>query len=240
MASMPSRLAEQMPELKVKFYQRNLLPEQNEDKFVDQNLFFVKVQPLFHMLMPADKSQLAEFLYVVPNHQHLSKLPIIIGYRELVDWSSGKAVLPENWAKDPGHVSSDLAPARRQYLNGDLVREPPPTILSNGSEFPENRVPRRGTTRVWPHESDYWEIIKADYRLHYLAPKDLDAVTQTASSGPAQLNGITPPLSENPKSINGGSSHQGSVSEADTSRNHAGDGMEVGEPQEGTPAANLI
>lgn len=101
------------------------------------------------------------------------------------------------------------------------------TKVSNEVPSDDKRVPRRELVPVYPNDPDYEELCRKQGLTHLLSgfqpsPVSASSPTMLQQNGVIlhqQTNGITPPSSDRTKSVNGGSPHRGSVSEAEAHHN---------------------
>ncbi|RKF60949.1 putative ankyrin repeat protein [Golovinomyces cichoracearum] len=126
--------------------------EMNKRKFLELDLFFVKV---------------TEFMYVLPNFPHLRGIEMVVLYRELRIPRSSDETVPSRikmkWNQDVQFNSiHNLAPLPKYYLNGTLTSrmEESTTRVLRKAPLPDTYPRRMGLTRVYPGESDYDEISK--------------------------------------------------------------------------------
>jgi len=150
-------------------------------------------------------------MFVVPNFPHLRNLEMIVKYRELLE--DPNRATGGKWRQDHDtDPNQPFAPQPKHFINGDFIkqREAPCTKTSSTS-FGERRVPRRGLIQVFPGEPDYYTLAK-EQGLHHLLPPEYQTMSKHNGCH-GQVNGITPPSSDKSKSVNGGSSHRGSLSE---------------------------
>ncbi|RKF81000.1 ankyrin repeat protein [Golovinomyces cichoracearum] len=124
--------------------------EMNKRKFLELDLFFVKV---------------TEFMYVLPNFPHLRGIEMVVLYRELRIPQSSDETVPSRikmkWNQDVQFNSiHNLAPLPKYYLNGILTSrmEESTTRVLRKAPLPDTYPRRMGLTRVYPGESDYDEI----------------------------------------------------------------------------------
>ncbi|RDL40405.1 Ankyrin repeat-containing protein [Venustampulla echinocandica] len=187
--------------------------EKNKALFFQLDLFFVKV---------------SEFMFIVPNFPHLRGIEIIVNYRELDVTFQMPPPCPK-WKQDPDtDQSQPFAPQPKVHINGQLLKQQdvPVTRILREAPSDEKRIPRRELVPAHPTDPDYEEICRKQGLTHLLpgyhaspssAPSPSPSLPQPNGTDQVleQTNGITPPSSDKTKSINGGSPHRGSISEAD-------------------------
>lgn len=158
---------------------------------------------------------------------------MLVNYREL-DTSFRMPLPPPKWRQDPDmDPNQTFAPQPKIYINGQLLkqREIPMTKVSNELPSDDKRVPRRELVPVYPNDPDYEELCRKQGLTHLLSgfrPSPVSAsspsmLQQNGVIHHQQANGITPPSSDRTKSVNGGSPHRGSLSEAEAQHNEVAD-----------------
>jgi hypothetical protein len=170
--------------------------------------------------------QVSEFMFVVPSFPHLRGLELAVKYKELlITLLPGKPY--SKWKLDPGYdANHPYAPQPKHYVNGEFVRQnDPPSTKTSAISLGEGKVVRRPGTflEVYTDDPDYLRFAKAQ-GLPWLTPGDQPQSSPGTTMFPDRscfngqangaISGITPPSSDKSKSINGGSSHRGSLSEA--------------------------
>ena len=171
-------------------------------------------------------------MYHVPSFPHLRGIELQVRYMELrtpqpkdtPDAELKPLVIEHKWKQDPDYAGQPFAPKPKYYKDGELFRKGEPQqsrILRDPPPLDTN--PRReGIVRVYEGDPDYEEECRKkglfDRIPGYEASPSASGLPRQVNSNrqPEQLNGITPPRSD--KSINGGSPHLGSVSEAHASQ----------------------
>jgi len=145
-------------------------------------------------------------MFVVPNFPHLRGLKITVNYRELGEaWS---------WPPHPGKFSQDptygpqnpFTPAAEEYINGELIARLQIQTKTSTKPFPENKVPRRELSRVFPSDKEYLALAEAQ-KLYHLVPTYQRPTASIETHNHDQVNGITPPRSDKSKSVNGEGQH---------------------------------
>lgn len=146
-----------------------------------------------------------------------------VRYSELLLPSSQTGPIPSaKWKLD-----SDVDPAEKYaprpnfYLNGEVTRtgQIATTRLLDALPPGDNRVPRFGLLQIYPGDPDYEKMCKEQGLSHCLQSNQTSPTSSTnpqmgeTDHRPPQVNGITPPGSDISKSVNGGSPHEGSVTD---------------------------
>ncbi|KAL1840095.1 hypothetical protein VTJ49DRAFT_790 [Mycothermus thermophilus] len=102
------------------------------EKFAAMDMFFVKA---------------SDFFYIIPTIQHLRNVKLTMVYCELPEneLQCTSWVPPQKWRRDPdANSAAGFAPRNKHYINGELVSEDKPVLLSTSpSPFQRPRSARR-------------------------------------------------------------------------------------------------
>ncbi|KAL2271651.1 hypothetical protein VTJ83DRAFT_1022 [Remersonia thermophila] len=102
------------------------------EKFAAMDMFFVKA---------------SDFFFIIPTIQHLRNVKLTMVYCELPEneLQCTSWVPPQKWRRDPdANSAAGFAPRNKHYINGELVSEDKPALLSTSpSPFQRPRSARR-------------------------------------------------------------------------------------------------
>ncbi|KAM0562178.1 hypothetical protein ACHAPJ_002623 [Fusarium lateritium] len=164
------------------FQTKQRLKEEAWQKFLNMDMFFVKVSDL---------------MYTFPNILHLRNIQLSVEYRELLETEAQSMTWGtcQKWKQDPdANRFYGFAPRCKYYLNGVLVGEDMPQLAQTSSTpFPDKKVPRRGLVQVFPDDPDYTRICVEQGLEHlvngHLSPPLLNGIHSSPISQKSMVSG---------------------------------------------------
>ncbi|KAI3395285.1 hypothetical protein diail_1483 [Diaporthe ilicicola] len=184
------------------FKEKRQLQESSKLKFMDMDLFFVK---------------LSDLMFSVPNMTHLRNLEIVVMYEEIPETVEQyeRGEFPSRWKDDPdADRYMGFCPRPKYYVNGQLVREGKVDVNTvSRTPWPEQRVPRSGLTAVSPTNPNYVRLAKEQGLSHLFSGLRTPPNTTAARASPNRLfsqrafqgpnEDLSPPQSDSTTFVNG-------------------------------------